>query len=207
MTNNEKIRKRKEKFFNREKILDRLLSVGEVSTEILLGLTLGAFDIAKAMTLSSREAQKAMRNQKYRHIEIDLKSKVAFRSLLSKLKKESLIEEGQKGKIAITENGKKYLLSKADKPSRHKRYSIGNFTGAEIILIIFDVPEKERVKRDWLRFQLENLGFRVLQKSVWWGEAGLPKEFIKDLKKYEIFPYVHIFSVKKKGTISSIVGE
>ena len=37
------------------------------------------------------------------------------------------------------------------------------------------------------------------------GNSVLPKEFIADLKKYEMLPYVHIFSVSKKGTISEFL--
>ncbi|MBI4837030.1 MAG: hypothetical protein HY813_01325 [Candidatus Portnoybacteria bacterium] len=205
--NTGKKRERRKKFFNREKILDKLLSVGEATAEGLLGLTLEMVDIAEAMTLSPQSAQRVLRNRKYRHINIDLKSEVAFWSLLSKLKKENLITKNQGDRIVITKEGEKYLQSKIERPSRYKRYSTENLPEAEIVLVVFDVPEEKRAKRDWLRFQLAEFSFKALQKSVWWGETGLPKEFIKDLKKYEIFPYVHIFSVKKKGTISSIVSE
>lgn len=199
--------KNQRKLFSREIILEKLLTTGETSTNFLFGLLLEFFNFANAMTKSGpRMAQRALRKQSpQHHIEINFKSKIAFWSLISRLKKEGLIKNSQNKKIIITQKGKAYIKSKYDKPSRSKRYSLKNLPETEINLVIFDIPEKERIKRDWIRFQLEKLNFKVLQKSVWWGTTGLPKEFIKDLKKYEILNYVHIFSVKKKGTTSSII--
>jgi hypothetical protein len=212
MKHNREKNKRRKKFFNREIILEKLLTAGETSANILLGLTLEFFDVAKAMTRPGpHAAQRALRKRKMPHVvEIDLKSKIAFWSLLSKLKKEGLIAK-RENTIALTERGKKYLQKERENPSlrTNKKYIIKktNINSSEIILIIFDIPEKESRKRKWLRFQLRQFNFQVLQKSVWWGTAGFPKEFLRDLKKYEIFPYVHIFSVKKKGTISTVIDD
>jgi predicted transcriptional regulator/CRISPR/Cas system-associated endoribonuclease Cas2 len=199
------MKKRGKKFFDRTIILEKLLTAGEISTEILLGLTLDFFDFAKAMTFPPQEAQRALRKQKQIYVNVDLKSKVAFWKMLSKLRKENLIIKDGRGKITITKQGQKFLDRNTKKPSRHNKYKIEKNLNGEIILVVFDIPEKQRLKRDWLRFQLEQFNFKVLQKSVWWGTAGLPKKFIKDLKKYEILDYVHIFSVKKKGTISTVI--
>jgi DNA-binding transcriptional regulator PaaX len=168
---------------------------------------LEVFDIGKAMAQPGPQAaQRALRRQTPpNNIKIDLKTKIAFWTLISRLKKEGLINNAANKKIQISDNGEKYLHLKHNKLSRTKRYSNKNLPEADITLVIFDIPERERVKRDWIRFQLEKFYFKALQKSVWWGITGLPKEFIKDLKKYEILDYIHIFSVKKKGTISTII--
>ena len=68
-------------------------------------------------------------------------------------------------------------------------------------VIIFDIPEKERYKRDWIRVSLLQLGFKMLQKSVWIGKVKIPEEFINDLKFMKIHSCVHIFSAEKLGTI------
>lgn len=44
-------------------------------------------------------------------------------------------------------------------------------------LIIFDIPEKTRSRRDCLRKELLNLDFCQLQKSVWVSPYPLPQEF------------------------------
>jgi hypothetical protein len=196
------IKTRRDKFFKREVILDKLLSAGEVSAEVLLGLFFEALTIADAMTKSPRQAQRALRKNDHSPVKIDLKSKIAFWTLLSKLKKENLISRRRDRKIVITKQGKKYLRTKQKRPFSGKRHEPEKLPDEEIILVIFDIPEEYKRKRDWLRFRLKQFDFKALQKSVWWGDAGLPKEFFKDLKRYKILPYVHVFSVNKKGTIS-----
>ena len=43
--------------------------------------------------------------------------------------------------------------------------------------MIFDVPEKMRGKRDFLRKELRDFGFYQLQKSVWVYPYPLPQNF------------------------------
>ena len=74
----------------------------------------------------------------------------------------------------------------------------------ELKIIIFDIPEEERQKRDWLRSVLKNLKFSMLQKSVWVGKGKLPKEFINDLSKYKIISYVDIFAISKYGSLRKL---
>lgn len=139
---------------------------------------------------------------------IDFKTKVIFRNLLLKLKKEGLITKSS-NKLKITNTGKKYLeeqIKLTQTPSWFKTYQlISNPDKNVIILVMFDVPEIQRIKSDWLRFKLEEFGYRSLQRSVFWGTKLLPKDFIEDLEKYNILPYVHILSVNKKGTVSEFL--
>lgn len=44
-------------------------------------------------------------------------------------------------------------------------------------LIIFDIPERRRSRRDFLRQELRALGFHQLQKSAWVSPYSLPPEF------------------------------
>ena len=68
-------------------------------------------------------------------------------------------------------------------------------------LVIFDIPERERKKRTIVRAELIACNFQQLQKSVWIGECPLPEDFIKFLDAMGLAEYVHIFSVREKGTI------
>ena len=68
-------------------------------------------------------------------------------------------------------------------------------------IIVFDIPEKEKLKRAWLRSQLTILDFKMLQKSVWIGNSKLPEEFLKDLDDLGISRYIHIFGITKSGTL------
>ncbi|MEK7186917.1 MAG: CRISPR-associated endonuclease Cas2 [Patescibacteria group bacterium] len=98
---------------------------------------------------------------------IDLIGKNSNRSLYS-LVKQGYVEfkTGSSGKkfLTITEKGKKKLRSfelndfKLKKPKRwDKKWRI----------IIFDIKEKERKKRNELRNYLYRIGFKKLQNSVW----------------------------------------
>jgi len=64
------------------------------------------------------------------------------------------------------------------------------------VLVLFDIPEKERYKRDWLRSELVGFGFESIQRSVWFGPK-LPKEFLEYLIEQKIKQYVHMFKVSK----------
>ena len=68
-------------------------------------------------------------------------------------------------------------------------------------LVIFDIPEKERRKRNILRVELVTYDFKMLQKSVWIGATPLPEDFIHKLDKLNLKNKVHIFSVQEYGTL------
>ena len=70
-------------------------------------------------------------------------------------------------------------------------------------IVTFDIPEKERRKRHWLRSVLKNLGLQLLQKSVWFGKIKIPQEFIEDMHKLDIIHHVEILEIRKKGTLKS----
>lgn len=69
-------------------------------------------------------------------------------------------------------------------------------------LVIFDIPERERKKRDTIRAELVSANFQKLQKSVWVGYNPLPEDFINMLDELNLKDKVHIFSVREKGTLS-----
>ena len=62
-------------------------------------------------------------------------------------------------------------------------------------VIIFDIPEKLRGKRDLLRKELNNFGFMQLQRSVWAYPYKLPQEFVDLWKDAGIFQYCVILEV------------
>lgn len=68
-------------------------------------------------------------------------------------------------------------------------------------LVIFDVPEVERKKRDAIRNELVSFDFEQLQKSVWLGYRPLPEDFIELLDVLNMKKHVHILSIKEQGTV------
>ncbi len=121
-------------------------------------------------------------------------------SILSRLKQQGLVEGTgstrntlwrvtQKGKRWHEDQQKKVILPKSDGITR---------------LVIFDIPEYERKKRNAIRAQLVSCSFRQLQKSAWIGTCPLTEDFITLLDELELKGKVHIFSVRGKGTIVDI---
>ncbi len=185
----------------------------------------GAFtmDFIDAMTsgyCASYRKLKKMGNPFYREIykDWDDKKKLSveeyqklqrqrFYNLLSYLQRRGLVEKKKIGnqrlaRWQITNNGRSYFKNQEEKKTikipfiKYKREP-----SKSLKIVIFDIPEKERQKRYWLRQVLVNLDFQRLQKSVWIGKNKIPEELIYDLKNFGIFTYVEIFSISEIGTI------
>ena len=61
------------------------------------------------------------------------------------------------------------------------------------LLLIFDIPEPEKVKREWLRMHLKEFGYIMIQKSVWFGPSPLPKDFLVYLKSIRLDKRIKTF--------------
>ena len=73
------------------------------------------------------------------------------------------------------------------------------------MIFAFDVPEKEKRKRGWLRTVLRRLDFTMIQKSVWVGKSKIPQEFLEDIYRFKMVDFVEIFEVSKTGSLRHIV--
>jgi len=134
-----------------------------------------------------------------------------FYTLLNKLKNQGLVEKNKDNKNKkeslwkITKRGlEKLKLIKKKKNFSRAAIDYKKEKSDRIKVIVFDIPEKERYKRDWLRVALAYLGFFMLQQSVWVSKNKVPKKFICDLREKELLPYIQIFEINKTGTISQI---
>ena len=132
---------------------------------------------------------------------LDRKKKVKRRTIstiLWRLKQQGFVERTGAKKIArwqVTPKGKTELKRQA---SSHL-----NTTKPDGItrLVIFDIPEHERSKRDAIRAELVGYEFKQLQKSVWIGYCPLPEDFITLIETLELSDKIHILSVRDHGTI------
>ncbi len=115
------------------------------------------------------------------------------------------MQKKSKGRVfvwKVTDAGNEHLKILKEKGLFFQ--SRANFSppaGNGITIIAFDVPEKERKKRNWIRMSLINMEFSSLQKSLWVAHGSVAEEFIHALRERDMLDYVHIFSVDKKGTI------
>jgi len=95
--------------------------------------------------------------------------------------------EDEKILIKLTKKGyeKALMLKIKSKKNEHwdKKWRI----------IIFDVPEKHRNQRDFLRFLLKNFGFYKLQQSVWITPYKIEEEIKKWLSDKEYSKFIRFF--------------
>lgn len=93
--------------------------------------------------------------------------KDSFRSTVYRLQKSGLVKRGGDGGqfFVLTEKGKKEHKSILSKLIIEKR-KLEKWDGQWRVLI-FDIPEKYRKYRKFLRTELIDYGFEPLQKSVW----------------------------------------
>lgn len=104
----------------------------------------------------------------------------------------------------VTQKGIEYL---GKRMITLKKYPRGSYDRIRIrkkgkdMVIAFDVPEKYRKRRSWLRMELDALGFAPLQKSVWFGPAPLPKEFVDTLGQLNVLKYMKFFEAKQREIV------
>jgi len=68
------------------------------------------------------------------------------------------------------------------------------------VLVAFDIPETKRKDRNWLRRQLKDWDFKMVQQSLWLGNGPLPAEFYSHINLLGIKNNIKVFKVSKKQT-------
>lgn len=131
-----------------------------------------------------------------------------FYKRLHYLKRQGLVvKRGVKGasQWMLTKHGRDrlrgYRQSRAD-PFSSSHVAFPKVRGAGITIVSFDIPERERRKRDWIRRCLVEMDFAMLQKSVWAARGGVHEDFTHALRERKLLDAVHIFAVTRQGTIA-----
>lgn len=130
-------------------------------------------------------------------------AKHSLSSMLYHLKKDGLVVmrgPNKKAVWSITKKGRHIL--KESQPSRPKA-TFDELPPEDGIarLVAFDVPEKQREKRQWLRATLIACGFESIQRSVFLGWRALPEDAIKEIGDMDMDDYIHIVVIQKPGTL------
>ncbi|KKT40885.1 MAG: Transcriptional regulator, PaaX family [Candidatus Giovannonibacteria bacterium GW2011_GWA2_44_13b] len=177
---------------------------GEKIKEILTTLAAGTLATLEILdeiwpyTTKSRYSNKK-RQFRANHNSIEMHK---FYNLLDYLKKEKLVEKKTAGNgifWKITSDGLNKL-----KVMKEQAINYDTENDGKLKIIVFDVPEKERRKRAWLREALSFLGFKILQQSVWIGKNKIPEQFLFDLRQKNLLPYIHIMEVSRSGTVREL---
>ncbi len=185
-----------------------------IKNKILLSLELGGLLFTDMLLLSRKPYSSSVKIVNKRMKEVSnllfpvLSGKErSLRNVIYKLKKDGLIEykeTGEEKKILITQKGRDLITKNKDNigfPEARYLSIETPETKKTLSIIIFDIPEKDRNKRAWLRSAMKNIGFKQLQQSVWAGNVPIPEDFLNDLKELKILKFVEVFSVGKRGTI------
>ncbi len=118
-----------------------------------------------------------------------------FSWLIHYLKKNNFIRvknlEGKKG-IAITKKGISKVLQASFKLENKKKRSDGKW-----IMLIFDMPKKYEKARKLLRSILENLGYKLLQHSVWVCPFDVLEKTETLLQTHSLDEYIRIFLIEE----------
>lgn len=119
----------------------------------------------------------------------------SIRSTLSRLQRNGFIERTKGGDsfFILTERGKEEYqaaLSRLEQErERHKPWD-GKWR-----VLIFDVPERHKGHRDFLRSELVEYGFVQLQKSVWISPFPAERKFKTTLEKHGMGPWIKLMIV------------
>ena len=190
-----------------ENILSLLQSAVEEVVEFLGDLSLSSGDF-------QRKYKRMLAGQGPRRFRMDwaelYRGRKAYLKTLSRLKGQGLIRRQGSDttlKWVITKEGSDHAQKIAERRRNHNSLANAHFTPnirKETIIVSFDIPEREKGKRRWLRAALRSLEFTLLQKSVWIGTGGVPKEFIAALRERDLLSRVHIVGVTKSGTLEHL---
>lgn len=197
-------------------IILKILEILDEITTIETGTFLDAFltdyhtsyRILRGIPPKRRKRREEWNPQK-RGQEREFKETQLFYVMLSRLKKQGFVEKkSSRGSSiwTITKKGREKIraIYERNKNQLPPRTHYQQEASPEWKIVIFDIPEKEKRKREWLRPTLRRLGFRQLQKSVWIGKVAIPEIFLEDLKKLHMLEYIEIFAITKSGSIRQI---
>lgn len=128
-------------------------------------------------------------------------NKRSLSAILSRLKKNGFLKN-KNGEWSSTPQAKLFIEKPESGIKRFfKQDNIHkNIKKPKKLIVIFDVPEKKKAWREWLRTELIDFGFTFIQRSVWLG-PDLPKEFIEYLNQAGLLKHVRFFQATERDLI------
>ena len=128
-------------------------------------------------------------------------NKRSLSTILSRMKKDGLLKDSP-STLSPTQDGK-VLLERMGNGIRtffNQHKIVDNRAKEKRLIVIFDIPEKKKGYREWLRMELVGFGFNLVQKSVWFGPT-LPKEFLEYLEEIKLLKHIRFFRATEKDLI------
>lgn len=122
-------------------------------------------------------------------------AKRQFTQFINYLKKKGYIKIKnleQKEGIILTKKGVEKALKAMLRLKERKKRSDDKWQ-----MIIFDIPEKKRQLRDLLRENLQILGYKMLQKSIWVCPYDILKDTERIIREHSLDSYVKLFLIEE----------
>lgn len=181
------------------------------------GITIGELAVVLTSPRGSSYRQIEYRLDQYRHdrrttqmvVDDSVLKNRSFNDLIYRLRRDRLIVEIKRGDKEILKPTRKGIdkfenlkIKSASALPSQKLYQ--KTTDNLLKIILFDIPEKDRHQRRWLRSVLVNLGFKMLQKSVWIGKSKIPENLLEDFKRLKLIKYIEIIAITKTGSLKPL---
>ncbi|MBI5401740.1 hypothetical protein HZB05_02875 [Candidatus Wolfebacteria bacterium] len=160
-----------------------IMCLGEGTFEILGGILEGPsrLTVSKAANIGGN-----LGSVRQYYEEIKKLRENSLRTILWRLNKKGLIEK-KNDDFQLTSLGLKYF--KRIKNNQHKKWD-GKWR-----IAMFDIPEKLKKEREWLRNQLYGLEYKSLQKSVFIGKFPLSEDLFREIFEKSLKDYVNLITV------------
>lgn len=191
------------------KVLEHIGNAVIDVADLTMGFLESGYGASPWQIMGAFERRQIKRSKRHEEKLSMKRSRQRFYSMLHRLKKDNLIEAMDENKkfFQLTSKGKRYL--QALKKRRidalpDNSYGKHDSKSSKFTIIVFDIPESEKRKRAWLRLALRNLGFQLIQKSVWAGKVKIPRQFLDDLRDLRLVEYVEIFEISKSGSLQQL---
>ena len=167
--------------------------LGMASLAIIVGIAEGIIITSSAILEGPQSGLKKKLNKiaeiksfKEYYEELSSVKKDNLRVNIWRLQQKGLIEK-KEGFLKLTSLGLRYFnLVKKD---CYKKWD-GKWR-----IIMFDIPEKIRRERYWLRSQLQLLEYKPLQKSVFLGKFPLDENLFKQITERRLSHYINLITI------------
>jgi len=187
---------------------------GDLTLKILELIKAGAEDVLKDLNEFHREhylplvslhaGLRKLQRKEYEQMsrEAEKFQQRQYQLLMAKLKKDGVITF-QSNRFLLTKSGEEKLFDLKFRKfiDEVKKGDLKLEKSSRLIIVVFDIPELHKWAREWLRQILKDLGYLMLQRSVWIGKTKLPQEVIDELDRQAMLHHIHIFIVEAGGTL------
>jgi len=171
-------KKEKKRKKNKNKNKEKLLNITE---KLLLFLSNFADGLAIEFLDTVKCAFTCRRSNERQYWQAIKNDRELMRRNFYSLQRRGYVKRGSNNKFLITPKGNLKITKARIKIKNHDKKWDEKWR-----ILIFDIPESRRSKRDDLRTNLKLLGFKKLQQSVWISPYNIDKELEDFIEFYRI---------------------